>query len=374
MTVFLSFSLLHAGAAEAARRGNDTSAGSTAAVDRVPRLTRPFTIDALEGCQAVLDRVKNHAMSAQGKVPCASQRLAEGSSSLRIFAQDPDLCHPEEVNMTRHQVCGLGTIPIDVIDVKTGAVTGGLDLNQLGFMFTDYDKIDWQYSATQTFTEIWGDGAGTTVAGEGWCTGDCKVSYQSWPTLIATEETRWEGYVMGESTTFQPGQSGYGTLGARTTLTNPKWSNAFIHSGDAPRVRCDNVFATSRAAGCVLPDVTPEIFYELNGPYPELALHIKEAQAKGLPGVYGGKPLTRTMKESVQEENNKKACPPSLPRPPGEDCDEYPFKSTWQGAAYGPYDIKMINARQNQDGGRALQEFYYQERVIEEDPFWVGIV
>ncbi|WP_436840480.1 NucA/NucB deoxyribonuclease domain-containing protein [Streptomyces flavofungini] len=36
--------------------------------------------------------------------------------------------------------------------------------------------------------------------------------------------------------------------------------------------------------------------------------------------------------QGKRKANQKKACPPSLPRPPGKSCGEYPFASTWQGA------------------------------------------
>jgi hypothetical protein len=34
----------------------------------------------------------------------------------------------------------------------------------------------------------------------------------------------------------------------------------------------------------------------------------------------------------------------------------------------------MIDSTQNRAGGVALQQFYYDERVLDNDPFFVGIV
>ncbi|WP_405531803.1 NucA/NucB deoxyribonuclease domain-containing protein [Streptomyces canus] len=58
--------------------------------------------------------------------------------------------------------------------------------------------------------------------------------------------------------------------------------------------------------------------------------------------------------------NRNTACPSSLERPPGKQCDEFPFASTWQGAntGGGNYSRRMINTTQNEDGGRALSRFY----------------
>ncbi|GGS54947.1 hypothetical protein GCM10010270_26640 [Streptomyces violaceus] len=47
---------------------------------------------------------------------------------------------------------------------------------------------------------------------------------------------------------------------------------------------------------------------------------------------------------------------PTLPRPPGKSCDEYPVASTWQRATYGSgeFSRRMITAKQDADAGKAL--------------------
>lgn len=116
--------------------------------------------------------------------------------------------------------------------------------------------------------------------------------------------------MVGVSNKFQANEIGNGVLGGETTLSNPKWANLQIsNAGDAPNVRCDNVLWAQQAAGCVVSGVIPEMFYALNGPYPELAQHVKEAQAKGLPGAKGATALTRAMSPEVTDANRKKACP-----------------------------------------------------------------
>jgi hypothetical protein len=75
----------------------------------------------------------------------------------------------------------------------------------------------------------------------------------------------------------------------------------------------------------------------------------------------------------LQAANTAKACPRSLPRPEGADCDEYPFKSTYEGAANNPYSIRMINSGQNQAGGSALGAFLGDNRILDHDPYTVLI-
>ncbi|WP_406631945.1 hypothetical protein [Amycolatopsis sp. WGS_07] len=378
----LTLSWLHFGAADAAPAGSTAPPVPVTDTPQTPQVGRPFTFYTNDDCQTVEAKIKAHAFGSQGKVACIERATADKKSKLPASGTIPvpSWCENDRILETRFEVCGMSVWKIVVKEIPTGKITGGMWINQLGYLHSDYDKIDWQYEAVQTFEKIWGDAEGTTVTATGWCHGDCLVENQFWPTRIATErkpgEEPWEGYVVGVSTKYQANQIGNGVLGGETTLSNPKWANLQIsNAGDAPNVRCDNVLWAQQPAGCAVSEVIPEMFYELNGPYPELARHIKRAQAKGLPGVRGRKPpapLTRAMDEKVMEDNTKAACPRG-PRPPGKDCDEYPFKSTWQGAAHGPYDIEMINSTQNREGGVALDKFYGRNRVIEETPFWVTI-
>lgn len=65
------------------------------------------------------------------------------------------------------------------------------------------------------------------------------------------------------------------------------------------------------------------------------------------------------------------------------ECDEYPFRSTFEGAAYTEYDggtgIWSYSARpipklDNSIGGGFLAAFYLEDHIIHGDPFWVDVV
>lgn len=380
----LAFSWLHFGAADAAPAGNTAPPVPSTDTHQTPQVGPPFTFHTTDDCQTVKAKIKAHAFGSQGEVACIERATADETTKVPASGTIPvpEWCTNDKIISTRFEVCGMSVWNIEVVTVPGGKLIGGMRVNQLGYLHSDYDKIDWQYEAVQTFENIWGDANGTTVTATGWCHGDCLVENQFWPTQIAKQrlpgEEPWEGYVVGVSNKFQANETGNGVLGGETTLSNPKWANLQIsNAGDAPNVRCDNVLWKQQPAGCVVSEAIPEMFYELNGPFPELARHIQQAQAKGLPGVKGRTPpapLTRAMADSVKKKNNDKACPESLPRPAGKDCDEYPFQSTWQGAAYGPYDIAMIDRDQNRNGGTALKVFYDRNRVLEENKFWVTIV
>ncbi|MFF8029331.1 hypothetical protein ACFZDJ_51575 [Streptomyces sp. NPDC007896] len=114
-----------------------------------------------------------------------------------------------------------------------------------------------------------------------------------------------------------------------------------------PPVRCDNALPGTSKIGCVMPNI-PEMVYAKNGPYPELAKHIEYAQnTKNLPGKHSTQRyLTRLTNQTKITQNRKKACPSSR---------------------------RLINATRNEDGGRALKNFYGYNRIIEKDKFLVWI-
>jgi hypothetical protein len=67
-----------------------------------------------------------------------------------------------------------------------------------------------------------------------------------------------------------------------------------------------------------------------------------------------------------------------------KDCDEFPFASTYEGAAEfeytgdvmkNNYSVLPVNKKQNADAGTLLKSFYAKNRIIEglEDGFLVQI-
>ncbi|MFF2066743.1 NucA/NucB deoxyribonuclease domain-containing protein [Streptomyces sp. NPDC058200] len=62
---------------------------------------------------------------------------------------------------------------------------------------------------------------------------------------------------------------------------------------------------------------------------------------------------------------------PSILRPTlGQDCDEYPFRSTLEGAASPNWDfsVRAVDTTQNQSAGGSLSGFYGTDRVLAWDP------
>jgi hypothetical protein len=179
------------------------------------------------------------------------------------------------------------------------------------------------------------------------------------------------------------------------TVGSSKWSNTVLFTLNLPAYRCDNAIG-NRVAGCVLPTI-PGVVGFSQSRNPLFVQHVYDAQISGLVGRYGsGTYLTKLDDPAKVRQNGDKACPTngSLPRPSGHQCDEYPFRSTYQGASTsgattarshpwcqmpdpqgsGPsgWSRCFIPSGQNGSGGALLGAFYSDERIMDGDPFQVG--
>ena len=169
--------------------------------------------------------------------------------------------------------------------------------------------------------------------------------------------------------------------------------------GYLPTLRCDRGLAQVTTTGCVFPQAAAVyVLKTSDSSVTEAAEHVGEAQASGSPGRFALKPGTRAFPDSASggrglqrfknaerydNPNRKAACestnaliktrPPQSsrtcsPNAPGCECDEYPFNSTWQGAAFAPNttSVKWINGKQNQNaGGEKLSNWYRTERLLD---------
>ncbi|MBO1417408.1 NucA/NucB deoxyribonuclease domain-containing protein [Streptomyces sp. FH025] len=66
----------------------------------------------------------------------------------------------------------------------------------------------------------------------------------------------------------------------------------------------------------------------------------------------------------------------SLPHNPGEECDEFPFASTWEGAGRGDgnFSVRYVDGTQNGNAGTALAVWYGSDRILHNDKFGVSIL
>ncbi|HEX3516111.1 MAG TPA: NucA/NucB deoxyribonuclease domain-containing protein [Trebonia sp.] len=151
--------------------------------------------------------------------------------------------------------------------------------------------------------------------------------------------------------------------------------------------RCDTM-ATS-TDGCVDEYYYPTLTYnaQTNPLVEPVAEHILNAQsgipangglsiAWGVPSAYNstGQPLTRDMTPGDDTRNNAVACA-NLTPPTGQNCDEFPMASTYQGAYHqSVWSAFAVPISANSSQGGLTGAFYNSNRVIDDDPFYVNVV
>ncbi|MFJ8387705.1 NucA/NucB deoxyribonuclease domain-containing protein [Streptomyces sp. NPDC094438] len=215
----------------------------------------------------------------------------------------------------------------------------------------------------------------------------------------------------------------------RDRILNTRWYLEFWGEGGgyttvqrghtaARWTRCDSADYFSRGTAkypqaCIFSEVVPRLTYETASEYRSVAFHIFEAQEhpngtypllvppgvprprdKRIPGKYiagdATAPGLHRIREGVDPEykdngdHKDGACykkgpykneylDTGLPVPPDtatEQCDEYPFASTLEGAAnpYWDFSVKAVPSPDNSKAGTKLGSYYVDDRILSWDP------
>jgi hypothetical protein len=173
----------------------------------------------------------------------------------------------------------------------------------------------------------------------------------------------------------------------------------------AETLRCDTAFYQAGPGGCVW-DNTPLVWYVDYKQFPEYAQHLWDASEHptttdpfgSFPGVQipgveyhqpTPKPLTRLVSSAdgdasltYYNENERirtNACK-KLSHNPGEECDEFPLHTTYEGAYYTAlhatdvwkYSVRYIDGNDNWNAGLEWKSWLAARRVLAKgDELWV---
>ena len=391
--------LLVAAAVPAAATAHMVSAAASTVESVIPTpSTTPPQSSAValpaDGCTALVADLPNLAATEHGLVACVSTSLPVGGVNGDQPA--PSWCATNGgISYTRTESCGVFQGSVSVFDTQSGALVGQIFFNFINYSYTSTSIQTWAHQLNQQTTSEWGAGVGSSVSGVATCSASCTVDSSTFPSQPVTPGTFNNGDSFFDTTATAPGAIGTATTNWAVTFTNPAWVGPATYNASQLPVRCDNALPGSASIGCVFPDYVPAVTYQRTGPYPLVAQHIADAQSSGLRGNSYTNPISRLIDANLQAQNRATACPSSLPRPPGDSCDEYPFASTYQGAALsggGPrtfpycavvlvtqstgangYSVCMLPADQNSGAGSILGAMYLNNRVLDGDDFWVQI-
>jgi hypothetical protein len=355
-----------------------------------------------------LDECQNHEFEGHEKPYWHKNKYStcfEGTYTILRPPTCPILCGPTQVNFNLW-VIGVGYINYTrdgvirkvqwSIRTKPAYADSGFNMNlpvKLDFHCTTgvADQCNMSPSAghTKTLGE-WHRGieahTDMTVTGSGWEDDPYEIEDRTYHTVKFT-------FTQPDPTLEPP------------TVTSPTDS-----------VRCDvaeyNYYIGTRAysnGACVFTNVDSWIAYQRSSErHGEVAKHIYDAQYRAVeftkPGVVGGiipgsrqsglklhrlVPAFSAENEQFHSRNNAIAVatcvqywPPDYTEGNTKECDEYPFATTHEGAAYNErnggataysYSARPVAASHNGSAGGSLNYWYVRDHVIEGDGFYVVI-
>jgi hypothetical protein len=287
----------------------------------------------------------------------------------------------------RREACSHQQFDLTVIEIPSGRVVGTANLHAILEMTAS--GAGWSSVIGMWVWGFTGLGFPEFVTGNLFGCSGCVGS----SSLSKTGPDTWRGtgnfapnLAPGQ---ILPNQGGFWEL----TIGSSKWSNSALVSLGLAAYRCDNAIG-NRSPGCVFSNI-PGVAGFSQSLNPDFVWHVYNAQVSGLPGqLNSGTYLTKLDNASLVNQNGARACPSSLVRPSGFQCDEYPFRSTYQGAATGGGTLArsfpwcqmpdpqrtggsgwsrcFIPSGQNLSAGGLLGAFYSNERILDGDQFQVG--
>lgn len=268
----------------------------------------------------------------------------------------------------------------------------------------------------------------------------------SMPFTTWDHSTKWYFWDQYNDESTAPGRDkvSYGRFALTAAVSGAGFVPIKTHTSDARMIRCDSATYFGKGLArypkaCVFNEVIPHLTYQQDGPHASVARHIKTAQDtpndtwpklapvgqpqprnKRIPGKYvsgdwraaGLHRIDTSDAEPQYKENGHVkdgACylkgtyrevfaltglpAPGGPGRPGtgQDCDEYPFASTREGAADNywsqgthrwDFSVRGVPLGENRSAGAALRNYYVDDRMLrfdaqypepENDRFYVAI-
>lgn len=224
-------------------------------------------------------------------------------------------------------------------------------------------------------------------------TGNSPTTVASWKTaataVFSITSAKDDGYSGDKMSRCGVAQWG-------TSDLNPVW-----YQLQRTDVRQDSATYLGVAGGSIFLGQVPvfRAYSRTSATHGAVARHIWDAQNmpvntypsspnKSVPGsIASGKPLHRAAdvvwdlpsyeRVRANETERKKACLVLAPggTPVGEECDEYPFRTTWEGAGAGDnnFSVRYVTKSHNTEAGNLLNAFYSGQRILGREAFYTEI-
>jgi hypothetical protein len=365
-------------------------------------------------------QARSHALDAGAEYGTPSEDVATGKVST---LQEDDITleecrsntdksgRPEGWIKNHFSYCQIGVLTAEqyrcwsIFCVPVGAFSARV--THMGYAYQGLRDVDWKVYFDEI--DVWGVSEAGLLTVEAECAGstsDACVSggfdrvvktVPQWQangeaTLLFTSHADPPDASRGEQVKTGTFQFEYDF---RTTAGNKE------ADGPSTSVRFDSAWYLPQKQGSIFDRVTPWLSYSTKDPeVNESAWHIRDAQdhpestypridGKHIPGASASDPLRRLYHDTQRRTWNRErfAVPVCQAQWPGypelsQDCDEYPFSATYEGAArhlyqdvpYGQFSVRPVLFSDNQEAGNRLGTWYGRDRILDGDAFYVKIV
>jgi hypothetical protein len=390
------------------------AAPGTVAQKELLRVDAPPT--APQDCTSVLSQLAELAAAGVSKTTCVDTDAPppDSGGTMSPYPNPEQQCAFDGVLNTwyysREWFCYIAFQQlINTINVDTGEIIG-----QAWYTINHAAGFDprnpvWENFVAFYLDNWWGDAA-NQVASASSCSGCTGDSYDDVipPYRTAPPDVAITGRNLLND---HPGAGGIHNISVR-------WVDSFMCTGCVNaasvsyvfplNVRCDGQANTGAAEGCAIPSFVPQLAltgYSSGNTATAFVSYIQRNVDNW--GQYpSGRLLTRLNNPSQASVNRAAMCAGFTPLPlvTNDSCDEYPFASsyqsgnmlgqtasqcsqvvpqyaagTWTYATYPGYStsqrcgIGHTRLSDNQSVGGMYSAFIQNNRVIDGDPFWVGI-
>ncbi|MFC6607201.1 NucA/NucB deoxyribonuclease domain-containing protein [Amorphoplanes digitatis] len=310
----------------------------------------------------------------------------------------------------RYSWCAWGEFSAPGRDVTTGQIVANFSV--------DFTVIGYGNNGARQFDYlVYIDDVDYSGAGVNWAAATLGVAFAGCNTAMSCPSTSristvpgWQAVNTAAFTFTSPEVSGAGVQLVDSTMTlsldfatptQPEWVWGAPGGVDVAKspIRYDSASYVGRARGAVFPLYRLVLEVDLKqSNQDESALHILHAYdrpqltfpswlGKSVPGKT--EPLTRMYNDTAKEGNRRKSeamCAAVFGswNSDLDNCDEFPFASTYEGSRTGPetynwgerYSVRLIDKTDNQYVGNTLLEvnFYRALRVLDGDKFYVTVL
>lgn len=316
---------------------------------------------------------------------------------------------PEGWIKNHFSYCQLGLLSFDQFRRVGSHVIqiGGFSarVTNMGYTYNGLRDMDWGIRVDEI--DSWGVSNLGILRVETDCAADPAGSCRTANNGVSKLVTAWENDELGTIFYHSPGDTPDPSKGEQRATGTFQIKYEFRTVGtqdrDGPEtsVRFDSAWYLPSKQGGIFNRVDPYLTLSTgDSEVTQSAFHIKDAQeqpgstypridGKKIPGASAQDPLHRLYHDTERRRQNREdfAVPVCKQQWPGyeelgQQCDEYPHASTYEGAArhlyesvpYGQFSVRPINGYDNENSGRRLGTWYGNDRILDGDAFFIKIV